>query len=139
MVWVVRTADVLERFVEDFASFAQLDAEHDECSVVHIPTLANPTHFQTVIDIYCSQHLRIDELADAQILEEFLCLWLHVFRIVNTGYRTLCTQVLGKDASCDIGTLYGGDSNEKICTVGSCITQNLQTGRLSYHREQVTV
>ena len=44
MVGVVRTADVLERFVENLAALTQFDAEHHECSVVHIPALAHPTH-----------------------------------------------------------------------------------------------
>ena len=64
VIRVVRTADVLERFVQYLASFAQFDAEHDECAVVHIPALTYPTHFQSVIDIYGCEHLRINQFAD---------------------------------------------------------------------------
>ena len=59
MVRVVRTAEVFQRLVEDFASLAQLDAQQHQCTVVHIPALANPRQFQTVDDVGGSQNLRI--------------------------------------------------------------------------------
>ena len=39
--------------------------QHDERTIVDIPTLTHPTHLQSVVDIDGSQHLRIDEFVDA--------------------------------------------------------------------------
>ena len=139
VVRVVGTADVLERLVEDFASLTQLDAEHHEGAVVHIPALAHPTHLESVVDIYGSEHLRIDELADTEFLEEFLCLRFHVFRIIHTCHGALGTEILGKDAGGDVGTLHRGDRDEEIRILNTGIPQGLQTGRFSYHGEQIAV
>ena len=139
VVRVVGTADVLERLVEDFASLTQLDAEHHEGAVVHIPALAHPTHLESIVDIYGSKHLWIDELADTEFLEEFLCLRFHVFRIIHTCHGALGTEILGKDAGGDVGTLHRGDRDEEIRILNTGIPQGLQTGRFSYHGEQIAV
>ena len=139
MVGVVRTADVLERFVENLAALTQFDAEHHECSVVYIPALAHPTHLQSVVDIHGSQHFRVNQFADAQFPEELLCLRFHVLGVIHTCHGALGTQVLGKDACRDVHAFDGSDGDEQVGVGNSGISQSTQTGRLAQHGEQVAV
>ena len=139
MVGVVRTADVLERFVENLAALTQFDAEHHEGSVVHIPALAHPTHLQSVVDVYGSQHFRVNQFADAQFLEEFLCLRFHVLGVIHSCHGALGSQVLGKDACRNIHAFDGSDGDEQVGVGNSGISQRAQTGRLAQHGEQIAV
>ena len=139
MVRVVGTADVLERLIENFAGFAQFDTQHDEGAIVHIPSLAHPTHLQSVVDIHSGQHLRIDQLVDAQFAEEILSLLVHVFRIIHLGNGALGSELLGKDAGSDVLALQRRYGDEEVGILYVCILQNFQTGRLSQHGEQIIV
>ena len=113
--------------------------EYMECSVVHIPALAHPTHLQSVVDIHGSQHFRVNQFADAQFPEELLCLRLHILGVIHTGHGALGTQVLGKDARRDVHAFDGSDGDEQVGVGNSGISQRAQTGRLAQHGEQVAV
>ena len=139
VVGVVGSADVLERLVQYLAGLSQLDAEHYQGTVVHVPSLSHPTHLQSVVDVDSGEHLWIYQLADAQSLEELLCLRIHVFGVVHACHRSLGSQVFRQDAGSDIGALQWRDSDEEVGISRSRIAQYLQACRLSHHGEQVAV
>ena len=61
VIRVFRSANVAHGAVENGARLAQLDAKHDECSTMNVPTLAHPRHLESVVDVNGCKHLRIDD------------------------------------------------------------------------------
>ena len=79
VIRVFRSANVAHGAVENGARLAQLDAKHDECSTVNVPTLAHPRHLESVVDINGCKHLRIDDRTYAQSGEKLLQLGFYIF------------------------------------------------------------
>ena len=89
MIGVVGSAEVFQRLVEYLCRFAQLDTEQHQCAVMDIPPLPHPRQFQTADDVLSSEHFRIDERVDAQVLEERLIGLRQIFVVVDACHGLL--------------------------------------------------
>ena len=120
MVRIIGTAEVFQRLVEYLARLPQLDAKHHQCSVVHIPALTDPRHAQSVDDVTCREHLRIDELVNAQLLVELLNVGLHILAVVDLCHRLAGVKGMGENTAVDILVVVGchGDKQVRVTGIG---------------------
>ena len=139
VVRVLRTAELAERTVEYLASLAQLDAQQDEGSIVHIPTLAHPRHLETVVDVTGSEHLGIDELVDTQSDEELALVVFDIFGAVYARHGLVGTECLGQDTTVEVETLIGGYGDEEVGVAHAGIGEGLYAVGVGHHRQQVVV
>ena len=139
MIRVVGAADVLEWLVEHLARFAQLDAQHHQSTIVHVPALAHPAHLQSVDNIGSGQHFRIDNGVDAQLVE---CLHERVgsiFVVVYLGHSFLCSERFSQGAAHDVFALIGCDGDKEVGIFGTSLFECLQAGARCLHHHQVEV
>ena len=139
VVGLVGAAYLAQRSVEYLAAFAQLDAQHDECSVVDIPSLAHPRHLQAVDNVFSGQRLGVDYRVDTHLAEQLLVVGKHIFVGVYARHGALCPQPLGQRAGHDVLVLVGGDGNEQVGSVGSGMAQGVDTRRRGFDGKQVEV
>ena len=139
MVASVRAAQYFQRDIEDFSGFTQLDAQHDECPVVHFPPLSDPTVFDAFYDISCGQYFREDEGADSHVFKKGFVFFVQVFRIVDTGYCFLRSQCMGQHATGDIFHFVGHDGDEQFGMCGSGFFQAADRSRFYIEGHEVYV
>ena len=129
----------MERLVEHLAGLAELDTQHHQRTVMDIPSLPHPRHFQTVDDVAGSQHLGIDDAADAHFVEEFLVLRIHILRTVDLGNGLLRTQRLRQSTCRHIIALIGRDGDEEVSILHPCLFQTTDAGGRGVHGEQIII
>ena len=102
MVRVVWSAYLFQRFVQYLASLTKLNAQHYQCSIVHIPPLAHPRHLKSVDDVSCCQHLWVNQFINTELAEEFLLFVSNEFCIINLRHCLLSTQSMGYDTGIEV-------------------------------------
>ena len=98
--------------IENVGRVAELDAHHDEGSVVYLPVLAHPGVLQPLQNLPCCQDFGVDERVDTHAAEDFLILGLHVFSIVDTGHGLLGSECMGQHTAGDVARLVRRDGDE---------------------------
>ena len=132
-------AEVLQRLVQDLAGFAQLDAEHDEGTVVDVPALAHPRHFQSVGNVDGGQVFGIDERGDARIVEERLHLRIQILAVVDLGHGAMGTECLGQHAGIHVQVLVGRDGYEQVGRAHTSLLQRLDARRQGLDGHEVVI
>ena len=139
MIWSVRLAEFFQRLVKYLCCLAHLDTKHHKGAVMYIPTLAHPTHLQSVTDVYCRQMLRINKRVDTHLLEERLVVLFKIFILVNFGNSFLRAKRMSHHATRDIQEMVGSDGNEQVGIAYTCLLQSLETGRRGKVCHQVII
>ena len=114
-----------------------LHAQQQQFAIVELPHLTHPTVPGTGLDVFGCQEFWIDQRLDAHVLEQFQALGLHVFVIIDTCHRMLCTQLLGQHGTRQVLAHVRSDSNEQVGTIHFSILQTLNGRRLLDQRHDV--
>ncbi len=120
-------------------SLSQLDAHHHQSTSVHFPVLTYTGTLDAVQDFPCSKCFGIDDAVNAHLPEELTILGSHVFGIVHACHRLAAAQCVSQHATCDVASLFGGDTYEQVGMGNTSFLQAADTGGSHVECHQVKV
>ena len=101
--------------------------------------VTHPVRAETGLDLIRGQHLRIDEVVQTHVLEEFLVLRKQVLVVVDTGQGTFGTQTVGYQTGCHVLRLMRSDGDEQVAVLDAYLTLVMDRSGVTHFREHVVV
>ena len=106
---------------------------------MNIPSLSYPRHLQSVDDVLCSKHFRVDNAVDAHLLEESLVYFLSIFRVVDLSHSLIRAKGMRHCACRQVCRLVCSDSNKQVSLARVSVTQSPWTGAFRLQCKQVII
>ena len=139
MVRNVGTAQLVQRYIQDFSLFAHLRTNQNQRTSTELPPLAYPAHTHGGYDFFSSQHFRVNQRIYSQFLEKLFIFRQKIFIVVDTRHCFFSSQVGGQHTGSHVATFVRCDCDKKVGFFDAYFFQSGDGRRRSGNSQQVKV
>ncbi len=136
---VSRSGQILQLHAAQRSIVADLNAYHCQLSVVDVKPCPHPCAFERSQYLLCSQIFGIDQIVNAESIEESAVALFHKLIVVNARHCLFCSKVFSYGAGYDIGGFERGDSYEQIALRHSGFRKHSERSRRTAVGHQIVV